>query len=129
MYLFILIWLIWPSITNQSNDDNRVILQEITLPKNLNEKLLKLNCDLIQGEQVEFIWLFNNEKLIENSKRKIKSNDESSQLIIRSLTVDDIGTYSCLAKSTKFGSDRKDVNVFFNGSFFYQYPEIIYDLL
>lgn len=118
MFLLIVVALIQPLIATQP-DSNRPLLQEITLPKNLNEnQTIKLNCDLLQGGQVEFAWLFNNEKLVESSRKRIKSNDEYSYLVIRSLSVDDIGRYTCVAQSSEFESDRKEVDVFFNGQFF-----------
>lgn len=116
MHLLIFVLaLIGPLIAIQS-DANRPLLQEITLPNNLNEnQTVKLNCDLLQGGQVEFVWLFNNEKLVESSRKRIKSNDESSYLVIRSLSVDDIGRYTCIASSSEYESDRKNVDVIFNG--------------
>ena len=115
MYLIALLTLIRPLIAIQL-DGNRPLLQEITLPKNLNEnQTIKLNCDLLQGSQVEFIWYFNNEKLAENSRKRIKSNEETSYLVIKSLSVEDIGRYTCVAQSSEFESDRKDVDVLFNG--------------
>ena len=115
MYLLFLVALIRPLIEGQS--EASPLLQEITLPTNLNEnQTVKLNCDLLQGGgQVEFVWLFNNEKLVESSRKRIKSNDEFSYLVIKSLSVDDIGRYTCIARSSENESDRKDVDVIFNG--------------
>ena len=120
MYSFIFVLLIKPLLSIQSSlQSDRPLLQEITLPKNLNEnQTIKLNCDLLQGSQVEFVWWFNNEKLVENSRKRIKSTDEFSRLLIKSLSVDDIGRYSCVA-SNEFESDRKDVDVVFNGQFWF----------
>lgn len=79
------------------------LLQEIFVPKNLNEhQPIKLNCDLLQGKQpVRLAWLFNGKKL----------ND----LVIRSLTIDDLGQYECVG-SNEFGQHKRQASVYFNGN-------------
>ena len=114
MYLLILIWLIQPLITIQLVN-NQPILQEISLPKNLIEnQTIRINCALIQGDGVEFEWYFNGEKIAESNKRKIKTNEESSDLVIKSLSIDDIGNFQCVAKN-EFGVMKKDIDDAFNG--------------
>lgn len=118
MYLSALIWFLLPLLSTQS-DSGQVVIQEIFVPRNLAQnQTVRLNCALISGEQpVSFEWYFNNAKLVENSNRKIKISEDSSDLIIKSLSVDDIGKYQCRS-SNELGSDRKDVDVFFNGEHF-----------
>lgn len=117
MYLLALIWFLLPLLSVQS--DNQVVIQEIFVPKNLTlSQTVRLNCALISGEQpVVFEWYFNNRKLIENSNRKIKISEDSSDLIIKSLSIDDIGKYQCRS-SNELGSDRKEVDLYFNGKSF-----------
>lgn len=118
MHLAILIWLIQPLISVQLDSGDPPVIQEIFVSKSLNENATaKLICSLSQGENVQFAWYLNDRKLTESSRRKIKYNEESSDLVIKSLSVNDIGKYHCETKNA-FGSDRKDVNLHFNGKSF-----------
>ena len=115
MYLFVSIWLLQPLLTLQQSE-GQVVIQEILLPKNLSQnQTVRLICALLRGEQpVSFEWSLNDRKLAENSNQKIKISEDSSDLIIKSLSVNDIGRYQCIA-SNELSSDRKEVDVFFNG--------------
>ena len=92
------------------------LLQEILVPKNLNENQpIKLNCDLLQGKQpVKLDWLFNGKKLDEDSRIKIKTDEDSASLVIRSLTIDDLGEYECVG-SNQLGQHKRQASVYFNG--------------
>lgn len=115
MHFLILILSLLPVWSIQSGE--QPILQEITLPKNLIEnQTVKLNCDLIHGDNVEFNWYFNNEKLIENNRKRTKLVDGSSNLLIKHLSIDDIGKYECIG-SNEYGQDRKDVDLLFDGKY------------
>lgn len=116
MYLFVLTGLLLPMLTIQLQSDSQVVIQEMVLPKNLAQnQTVRLNCALIRGEQpVTFEWYLNDRKLAENNNRKIKISEDSSDLIIKSLSVDDIGRYNCIS-SNELGSDRKEVHVVFDG--------------
>lgn len=95
------------------------LLQEIFLPKTLNENQpIKLNCDLLQGKQpVRLDWHFNGKKLDEDSRIKIKTDEDSTSLVIRSLTINDLGEYECLA-SNEYGQHKRQALVYFNGWLF-----------
>ena len=93
------------------------LLQEIFVPKNLNEhQPIKLNCDLLQGKQpVRLAWLFNGKKLNEDGRIKVKTDEDSASLVIRSLTIDDLGQYECVG-SNEFGQHKRQASVYFNGN-------------
>ena len=100
---------------------NKPVLQEFWIPKNLAEnKTIRLNCALIQGESVNFEWFLNDHKLEQNSKRRIVQNEESSELVIKSLSVDDIGEIKCIGKN-KYGQDSQKMSLIFNGNQFKKY--------
>lgn len=95
--------------------DNRPLLQEFWIPKNLAEnKTIRLNCNLLQGDSVSFEWFINDEQLESNEKRRIIHHQESSELVIRSLSVDDLGEYKCIGKN-KHGQDVQKVSLNFDG--------------
>ena len=94
---------------------SRPILQEITLPKILAEnKTVRLHCSIESGESVEFIWHLNGQKLEQDGKRRIINHEESSELVIKSLSSDDLGELQCSA-SNKHGRDVQKVQLLFNG--------------
>ena len=100
-----------------ANNANRPLLQEIALPKNLSEnKTIRLLCSIESGDSVEFAWHLNDQKLDPNGKRRIINHEESSELVIKSLSVDDLGTYSCLGQN-KHGRDVQKVQLIFNGGY------------
>lgn len=100
------------------DETNKPLLQELWAPKNLAEnKTVRLNCNLIQGNSVKFEWYLNDQKLESNVKRRIVFNEESSELVFKSLSAHDLGTYRCVAKN-EFGEDNQNVSLFFNGMFF-----------
>ena len=96
---------------------NKPVLQEFWIPKNLAEnKTIRLTCALIQGESVNFEWFLNDRKLTENKRRKIKLGDDSSELTIKSLTVDDLGEIKCTVSNT-YGRDSQKAQLMFNGEY------------
>lgn len=114
LLVFLGIFLVSPFSSLQLN--SAPIIQDIFVSKNLNEnQTTKLICSLLQGgNDVQFDWFLNGQKLIANDRIKIRSHDESSDLVIKSLSVDDIGRYFCEVKN-EFGSDKKNVDLYFNG--------------
>lgn len=105
-------------LLSPSTFGNKILLQEITLPKNLAEnKSVRLNCALLQGESVNFEWYLNSQKLEHDERRRIVFHGELSELVIKSLSVDDLGEYTCIAKN-QFSQDTQNVSIFFNGKFF-----------
>ena len=112
---FILVLAILSSIRPIEPNEEKPVIQEITLPKAIAEgQTVRLNCALIQGGSVNFEWLFNGEKLKENAKRRIKLSDDSSELIIKQVSVDEIGDYRCSA-SNRNGKDTQKVSLLVNG--------------
>ena len=97
----------------KASDDNRPVLLEIALPKKLVEnQMIRLNCDLMQGTRpIQFSWYFNDTPIKENDQLQVTYRDDMSSLMIKTLSVDQIGTYQCLAKN-EYGSDQQTVAVY-----------------
>lgn len=112
MFLFYFLWLFQPSFANELKPK----LQEITLPKDLGQQIIRLNCDLLEGLQpLVFEWYHNNNRLENNNKTTIKIRDDSANLIIKSkLTVDDLGEYKCIVKNS-YGQDVQKVSLYSPG--------------
>ena len=90
-------------------------LLQLLIPKNLAEnQTVRLNCALIQGKDVTLEWYFNNEKIKDTNRKKVKLGDDSIDLIIKSLQVDDLGNYRCIA-SNRLSKDEKIIDLFFPG--------------
>lgn len=99
-------------------NEEKPLIQEITLPKAIVEgQTVRLNCALIQGGSVNFEWLINGEKLKESSKRRIKLSEDSSELIIKQVSVEDLGEYQCIG-SNRNGKDAQSVSLLVNGKSF-----------
>lgn len=115
--LIILIGLLSPFLI--ADDTSRPILLEFWTPKNLAEnKTVRLTCALLQGSSaVNFEWFLNDQKIDQNNNRRIIINEESSELVIKSLSVDDLGDYTCTAKN-QFGQDSQNVSLYFNSKLF-----------
>ena len=117
MMFLILIFGLTLSPLSFADSNESPLLQELLVPRNLAEnRTVKLNCASIQGESVNFHWYFNDQELDSNSRRKIVSNDGSSELVIKSLSVDDIGEIKCIGQN-KFGQDIQRVSLVFNGRY------------
>lgn len=96
-------------------ESNKPILQEVTIPKIINEnQTIKLFCSAIEGERIKFEWLHNDKKVEENTRKKILMNDESSELVIKQLSIDDLGEYKCIG-SNDYAKDVQKVTLHFNG--------------
>lgn len=93
-------------------------LQEILLPKKLIENQgIKLNCDLIDGTKpIKFIWYFNDQILNEKDKNQIIHRDDMSSLMIKELSIEEIGTYKCVAINN-FGDDSQKVTIQVNSKY------------
>lgn len=114
MYL-VLILAVLSLIESIELNEEKPLLQEITLPKAIVEgQTVRLNCALIQGGSVYFEWFFNGEKLKENHKRRIKLSDDSSELILKKVSVEELGDYKCLV-SNRNGKDAQKVSLLING--------------
>ena len=117
MMFLILIFGLTLSPLSFADSNESPLLQELLVPRNLAEnRTVKLNCASIQGESVNFHWYFNDQELDSNSRRKIVSNDGSSELVIKSLSVDDIGEIKCIGQN-EFGQDIQRVSLVFNGRY------------
>ena len=116
MFLILIVGLtLSPFSVADSNESP--LLQELFVPRNLAEnRTVKLSCASIQGESVDFHWYLNDQELDSNSRRKIVSHNELSELVIKSLSVDDIGEIKCIGQN-KFGQDIQRVSLLFNGKY------------
>ena len=95
--------------------EEKPLLQEVTVPKILVEnQTLRLNCALIQGGRSDFVWLLNDEKLKADKRKRIKLTEDASELIIRQISIEDLGNYKCVA-SNAYGEDVQKVSLFVNG--------------
>ena len=121
MVFLIIIGLLCPLV----DCDDKPILQELLTTRNLIEnQTIRIICPLIHGESVEFEWFKNNEKLRESNKRKIKYGEDSSDLIIKSLSINDLGDYKCVSKN-KYGEDSQKISLYFNGIYNYNLFHIL----
>lgn len=116
--MLLIIYLVnWFVIGSTGHNDAKPILQEILLPRRIVENQnIKLNCDLLNGAKSTFSWYFNDELIKENDRVQIVQREDESNLIIKEVSIDDLGTYRCVA-SNSFGSDQQRVSVLFNSKF------------
>ena len=113
MFWILILGLLSPFAEAESS--NRPLLQDILVSKNLKEnQTTRLVCSIIQGEEVDFEWYFNDKKLDQNDRRRIASHGELSELVIKSLSIDDLGEYKCVGKN-KYGQDVQTASLIFNG--------------
>lgn len=121
--LFVLLLVDW--LSGQTVlDQGKPLIQEIYVPRQLKQaKSVRLSCGTIQGElPMMFSWFFNNVQItggdqFQRSNFIIRTADTSSDLIIRSLSIDNIGRYSC-SSSNKHGTDTQNVSIQFEGKSF-----------
>ena len=105
----------------QTIDQGRPLIQEIAVPRQLKQaKSVRLSCGTIQGElPMVFSWFFNNVPIVgsdpfQKSNFIVRTADTSSDLIIKSLSIDNIGRYSC-SSSNKHGVDVQNASIVFEG--------------
>ena len=99
----------------KANGD-KPVLQELFVPRKLVEnQTIRLNCDLIQGAKpIRFSWFFDDKPIRENERLEVDSRkDDASSLMIKRLSVEQIGSYRCVA-SNDHGSDQQAVAVYVN---------------
>lgn len=110
MFLIYFLLLLHPIIA----DENIPIVQ-LLAPKNFNpNQIVRLNCNLLSGQSpFNFEWYFKDQKLVNNNKTTIKIGDDSADLIIRQLSVEDLGDYKCIV-SNSYGKDEQKVSLFTN---------------
>ena len=115
MFLILIFGLLLsPFVSAESNE--KPLLQELFIPKNLAEnQTIRSICSIERDESSEltFEWFLNDQKLVTNYRRKIKINEDSSELIIKSLSIDDLGELKCTA-SNKYGQDNQKGLLYFN---------------
>ena len=113
MFWILILGLLSPFVVAESS--NRPLLQDILVSKNLKEnQTTRFVCSIIQGEEVDFEWYFNDKKLDQNDRRRIASHGELSELVIKSLSIDDLGDYKCIGQN-KYGQDVQTASLVFNG--------------
>jgi len=96
--------------------DMKPVLQDILVPKNLSENITaRLFCSIKKGKNLKFDWYLNNDKLETNDERRIVSHEESSELVIKSLSINDIGEIKCICKN-QYGEDVQKAFLLFNGN-------------
>lgn len=128
-WLFVLLSVLFVGLlTGQTFDQGKPLIQEIYVPRQLKPaKSVRLSCGTIQGEPpMVFTWSFNNVQIadkdpFQRSNFIVRTADTSSDLIIKSLSVDNIGLYSC-SSSNRHGIDTQNVSILFEGDcrFWYQ---------
>ena len=127
LFNLILVGLFSSSLVNCKN--NKPLLQELLIPKNLGEnQRIRLICALIEGEIVQFEWYKNDKRLYETNGRKMKYGEDSSELIIKSLSIDDLGEYKCLSRN-EFGEDIQKVSLYFDGNNLIKILEQVFKLI
>ena len=113
----LLIYLIGCFAIAKANDDNRQkpVLLEILVPRKLVEnQTIRLNCDLLQGARpIKFVWYFNDAPVKENERLQIETRTDASSLMIKGLSVEQIGSYRCVG-ANEYGSDQQTVAVYVN---------------
>ena len=99
----------------EADDSQRPVLQELWVPRKLVEnQTVRLNCDLIQGTKpIQFSWFFNDAPIRENEQLEVETRKDASSLMIKRLSVEQIGSYRCVA-SNDHGSDQQAVAVYVN---------------
>ena len=116
-FKMLLVYLIGYLAIAKASPDNRQkpVLQEILVPRKLIEnQILRLNCDLIQGSKpIKFSWFFNDEPVKESERLQVIVREDDSHLLVKGLSVDAIGRYKCVG-SNDHGSDQQTVSVYVN---------------
>lgn len=93
-------------------------LQQILVPNNLAEdQTVRLLCATVQGESVSFDWYLNDKKLEQDKRIKILNHEDSSELVIKFLSVDDQGQIMCKGFN-KYGESTQKTQLIFNGNLF-----------
>lgn len=109
-------------LDGQTIDQGRPLIQEIAVPRKLKQgKSVRLSCGTIQGElPMVFSWFFNNVPItgsdqFQRSNFIVRKADTNSDLVIKSLSIDNIGQYSCFG-SNKHGIDVQNASILFEGN-------------
>lgn len=90
----------------------------------------KLGCTVFSGSTpMHFEWFKDGQKIISDKQLVIRSsNDDSSDLIINSIKVEDAGTYKCEVKND-IGLDSIEVKVQVKGNFSMLYQSKNFSLI
>lgn len=100
-----------------SDNDKPEIGDLLISSKLLEGKRFYLICQLNSGNlPISFSWFHFNQLIRSNFSHEIVDSKENSQLIIKEMSLDNNGEYSCKAENS-FGSDIKKVDVKLNGMF------------
>ena len=111
----LLIYLIGCFAIARAGHRQKPVLQEITLPRKLVEnQTIRLNCDLLQGSRpIRFDWYFNDAPVKENDRLQITYRDDMSSLMIKELSIEQLGSYKCVA-ANEHGRDQQTVAIYVN---------------
>ena len=108
-------------LDGQTFDQGRPLIQEIYVPRQLKQaNSVRLNCGTVQGElPMVFSWFFNNRQItgsdqFQRSNFIVRTAETNSDLIIKSLSIDTIGQYSC-SSSNRHGTDAQNVSILLEG--------------
>ena len=126
MFLILIIGLISSPFTFADLNE-KPFLQELSIPKTLAEnQTIRLLCAIVQGEfiDIDFQWFLNDQKLVPNSRLKIMNREDSSELTIRSLSIDDLGELKCTA-TNKYGQENNQKGLLnFNSKYLKMYLQL-----
>lgn len=118
MDLSVFLFLVFLLNSVSCSDSDRPMIADLLMSSRLVEgKKFSLTCQLNSGKQpISWTWFHSNEVVRPNDKIAILTNEESSQLIIKEMSLEDAGRYTCQLENA-YGSDSKQVDLKLNGKF------------
>lgn len=98
--------------------DEKPLIHDLLVPSKLVEgKKFYLTCHLNSGKQpISFAWYHADELVRPSDNIAVVSAEESSQLIIKEMRLQDSGQYVCRVENA-YGSDSRSVDLKLNGRF------------
>ena len=112
---FIILMLLLLSKSNCQNKEEKPTIEDLFTSTNLIEgKKYSVFCQASK-ESVNFGWLLNGRKVILNDNIVIDNHEDNSQLIIKSMNLENAGDYTCQIKnSNDILQDSRTVSVKLN---------------
>lgn len=101
-----------------SCSEDKPVIQDLLVSSKLVEgKKFYLTCQLNSGKQpISFTWYHADELVRPNDRIAIITNEESSQLTIKEMSLTDSGQYVCKVENA-YGLDSKRVDLKLKGKF------------